>query len=225
MDINILANSVAVYKALNGYRKDSAYNELNNWRVFLFNFDYEKYKQYFARFECNVQEPVLKVTKSDYAHAEKIVETLTSKMLFKEIAGTLSDFERAVYEILNGKEIQRKSETSMVLMMPKLYEDYIQQEQLETSTYGKDQLVFDKKIEGVVEMMHCRVNKDYGYNVYYGLLDDTYPVMFYVGHDKPWSIKLNTPTPIKARVADVRTMSGKSYTRLNYVKLLKKQLT
>lgn len=228
MDMQLLAQSVAIDRALGGYRKDNSYYECSNWKCYLYNFDKKRFNQYYSDYQRAIEQldgdygriPEITISKSDKMLAEKVLDTLRSKMLFKSIANTLSDFERAVYRILDGEKVSRKSEYSMVLLMPKLYRDYVEQEKLESTVYGRNNLVKDKKIEGSAVWIHCRTNKDYGYHCYYGLLDDEYPVMCYVGFDKNWKFELNTKTTIKGRVADIRYLNGTAYTRLNYIKKL-----
>ena len=230
MDMQLLVQSVAVDRVLGGYRKDASYYEPSNWKTFLYNFDQKRFNQYYNDYNRAVAQmgeeyrriPEVEITEEDRSIAEKVHETLQSKMMFKSIAGTLGDFEQAVFRILEGGKIERKSEHSMVLIMPKLYRDYIEQEQLESRVYGRTQLVKDRKIEGSAVWLHKRTNKDYGYDSFYGLLDDEYPVTCYVGHDKHWTFELNQPTDIKGRVADIRYLNGTAYTRLNYIKKLDK---
>lgn len=228
MNMELLVQSVAIDRVLGGYRKDANYYEASNWKTYLYNFDKKRFNQYHSDYERNIEQmgeeyrriPTIEITDEDRATAEKVFETLQSKMLFKSIANTLGDFEQAVYRILEGGRVERKSEHSMVLIMPKLYRDYIEQEQLESRVYGRTQLVKDRKIEGSATWIHKRTNKDYGYDCFYGLLDDEYPVMCYVGFDKGWTFELNKPVDIKGRVADVRHLNGTAYTRLNYIKKL-----
>jgi len=231
MDMELLAQSVAIDRVLGGYRKDNAYYEASNWKTYLYNFNKKRFDQYHSDYDRTVKQmdaagekfrrvPRVEITEEDRSTAEQVLETLTGKMLLKSIANTLGDFERAVYRILEGAEVKRKSEYSMALIMPKLYRDYIEQERLESRVYGRTQLVKDRKIEGSAVWLHRRTNKDYGYDCFYGLLDDEYPVTCYVGHDKDWTFELNVPTDIKGRVADIRYLNGTAYTRLNYIKKL-----